>query len=187
MRLKIVFASAVIGILVISDAAVLRPLASQAATDDAQLIASAMSAAPKSVGDGATIVALSKDGSMRTVRPGTNGFTCMPRDPAVGTDPMCMDANAMEWAHAWMSKTAPPDKTGFMYMLAGDSGASNTDPYATASASGNHWIKTGPHVMIVGPSAKLMAGYPTTPDPDVTKPYIMWAGTPYAHLMLPTK
>jgi len=187
MRLKIIIGSLVIAVFVIADAAAVRPQAAQAATDDAQLIASAMSAAPKSVGEGATIVALSKDGSMRTLRPGTNGFTCMPRDPAAGTDPMCMDANAMEWAHAWMTKSAPPDKTGFMYMLAGDSGASNTDPYATAAAPGNHWVKTGSHVMIVGPSAKLMAGYPSTPDPDVTKPYVMWAGTPYAHLMLPVK
>jgi len=38
--------------------------------------------------------------------------------------------------------------------------------------------------MIVGPSAKAM-GYPMTADADPTKPYVMWAGTPYAHLMIP--
>jgi hypothetical protein len=69
-------------------------------------------------------------------------------------------------------------------MLAGDNGASNTDPYATAPTDGNHWVKTGPHVMIVGPSAKTM-GYPTTSDADPTNPYVMWSGTPYAHLMIP--
>jgi hypothetical protein len=38
--------------------------------------------------------------------------------------------------------------------------------------------------MIVGPSAKTM-GYPTTADADPTNPYVMWSGTPYAHLMIP--
>jgi hypothetical protein len=71
-------------------------------------------------------------------------------------------------------------------MLRGDSGASNTDPYATEKKSDNHWIETGPHVMIVGPAVKQMQGYPRNPDPDVKAPYVMWAGTPYEHLMLPT-
>jgi hypothetical protein len=30
-----------------------------------------------------------------------------------------------------------------------------------------------------------MQGYPRTADPDVTRPYVMWPGTPYEHLMLP--
>jgi hypothetical protein len=46
---------------------------------------------------------------------------------------MCGDANAMEWAMAWIGKKDPPKgKVGFMYMLAGGTDASNTDPYATA-------------------------------------------------------
>ena len=65
--------------------------------------------------------------------------------------------------------------------------ASNTDPWATKSEPGNHWIKTGAHVMIVGPAAKTMAGYPRAADADPTKPYVMWPGTPYEHLMLPVK
>ena len=61
---------------------------------------------------------------------------------------------------------------------------SNTDPYAKGPAPGNHWVKTGPHVMIVGPAASSM-GYPATADADPTKPFVMWSGTPYAHLMIP--
>ena len=187
MRLRFVVASLVAGVFVVAGASVAQPQGGPAATGDAALIASAMSAAPKSVGDGATIVAMGKDGKLRTLRAGTNGFTCMPKDPAMpNSDPMCMDANALEWANAWLTKATPPDKTGFMYMLAGDSGASNTDPYATGATASNHWIKTGSHVMIVGSAAKTM-GYPATPDPDVTKPYVMWAGTPYAHLMIPVR
>jgi hypothetical protein len=148
---------------------------------DSDYVAKIMSAAPASVVKGATIVQMQKGGTMRTLQTGANGFTCM---IAGANDAMCADSNAMEWARAWMTHSAPPDKVGFVYMLAGDNGASNTDPYATAPAADNHWVKTGPHVMIVGPSAKTM-GYPMTPDADPTKPYVMWARTPYAHLMIP--
>jgi hypothetical protein len=110
----------------------------------------------------------------------------MPDSPATpGPDPMCGDANAMEWAMAWIGKSPPPEgKVGLMYMLEGGTDASNTDPYATAPAEGNNWIETGPHLMIMN-AMDLMAGYPESPTPDVHAPYVMWAGTPYAHLMVP--
>lgn len=151
------------------------------AMSDTEYIAKLMTAAPPSVVKDATIVQMQAGGTMRTLQTGSNGFTCMIAGPSDG---MCLDTNAMQWAHAWMTHTTPPNSVGFVYMLAGDNGASNTDPYATAAGAGNHWIKTGPHVMIVGPSATTM-GYTTAPDPDPTKPYVMWSGTPYAHLMIP--
>ncbi|HJU08381.1 MAG TPA: hypothetical protein VJ727_07875 [Rhodanobacteraceae bacterium] len=156
---------------------------------DAQLIASAERAAPAAVAKDATIVAMSADGKMRTLREGHNGFTCMPDSPATpGPDPMCMDKNAFEWAGAWMGhKTPAARKVGFMYMLEGGTDASNTDPYAKKPESGNHWIKTGAHVMIVGADQSFYDMYPKTPDPDTKIPYVMWAGTPYQHLMVPVK
>lgn len=148
-------------------------------------IQSAMSAAPASIAREATIVAMNADHSMRTLREGNNGFTCMPDNPATpGPDPMCMDANALRWASAWIGRQAPPtDNVGIMYMLRGGTDASNTDPYATAPEAGNQWVETGPHLMVVG-SESVLRGYPTTAD-DTTRPYVMWAGTPYAHLMIP--
>jgi len=156
---------------------------------DKQMIESAMSAAPAKVAKGATIVAMEADGKMRTLRQGKNGFTCMPDNPATpGPDPMCMDKNAMEWVHAWVAKKPPtPGKVGFMYMLAGGTDASNTDPYATKPAANNHWVKTGPHVMVVGAEASFYDVYPKGADPDTSVPYVMWAGTPYQHLMAPVK
>jgi hypothetical protein len=155
---------------------------------DAKAIRSAMSAAPRHVAEGATIVAVESNGEMRTLREGKNGFTCMADNPTTpGPDPMCLDQNAMEWAQAWMNHQQPPDKVGFIYMLAGGSDASNTDPYAKGPEPGNHWISTGAHVMVVGPAAKEMPGYPKSPDPDTSRPYVMWAGTPYEHLMIPIK
>ncbi|KUO55304.1 MAG: hypothetical protein APF82_05125 [Sphingomonadales bacterium BRH_c42] len=156
------------------------------AVDHSDPIASAMAAAPAALASAATIVTMSEDGTMTTLREGTGGYTCMPDSPATpGPDPMCMDANAMEWAMAWIGHKPPPEETpGFMYMLAGGTDASNTDPYATQPAEGDDWIKTGAHVMIVG-SQKALKGYPSGPNPDTTLPYVMWAGTPYAHLMIP--
>lgn len=159
-----------------------------AAADDAALIKSAESAAPAAIGSGATIYAMGEGGALRTLREGTNGFWCMPDNPATpGPDPMCGDANSMEWLMALLGKQAPPKgKVGFMYMLAGGSDASNTDPYAPKPEEGNNWVTTGPHVMVVN-AMDLMQGYPALPQPDTTKPYVMWAGTPYAHLMIPVK
>jgi hypothetical protein len=161
----------------------------KAALTDAQLIASAMTAAPKSVSKGAAIVAMGADGAMRTLRAGTNSFTCMADNPTTpGPDPMCLDKNAMEWAGAWMGhKTPEAGKVGFIYMLAGGTDASNTDPYATAPNATNHWVKTGPHVMVVGGDAAFYESYPKNADPDTSVPYVMWAGTLYQHLMAPVK
>jgi hypothetical protein len=159
-----------------------------ARADDAEMIKSAESAAPAALSAQATIYAMNEKGEMRTLREGSNGWWCMPDSPATpGPDPMCGDANSMEWAMAWIGKKDPPKgKAGFMYMLEGGTDASNTDPHAQAPAEGNNWIKTGPHVMVVN-AMDVMAGYPDNPTPDTSQPYVMWAGTPYAHLMLPVK
>lgn len=164
---------------------IVQPVAAQ---DTAAMIKSAESAAPAAVAAGATIYMMDDKGAMTTLREGSNGFWCMPDNPASpGPDPMCGDANSMEWAAAWLGKTDPPEgKIGFMYMLAGGTDGSNTDPYATAPTDGNNWVSTGPHVMVVNAGA-TMAGYPETPDPDTSLPYVMWAGTPYAHLMIPVE
>lgn len=169
--------------------AIAAPAAAKKAPTDAQMIASAMRAAPARVSKDATIVAMDANGKMRTLREGHNGFTCMPDSPATpGPDPMCMDKNAMDWAGAWIGhKTPAAGKVGFMYMLEGGTDASNTDPYATKPGASNHWIKTGPHVMVVGAGQDFYDMYPKGADPDTAAPYVMWAGTPYQHLMVPVK
>lgn len=159
------------------------------AADDNMLIKSAMTAAPPKVSAGATIVAPEQDGKLRTLREGKNGFTCMPDNPATpGKDPMCMDKTSMEWVNAWMTHKPPPSgKVGLMYMLEGGTDASNTDPYATKPDAANHWTKTGPHVMIVGADPAFYSDYPKDATPDTSVPYVMWAGTPYQHLMVPVR
>jgi hypothetical protein len=149
---------------------------------DSEYIAQVLSAAPEAVAKGAAVVRMDKNGSMRTLRTGDNGFTCM----IVGTDKMCNDRNSMEFDDALMKHVPPPDKVGISYMLAGDKGASNTDPYATGKTADNHWIVTGPHIMVYGLPSKTL-GYTEARDPDPNKPYMMWAGTPYEHAMIPVK
>jgi hypothetical protein len=149
-------------------------------------VGSALAAAPASVSARAAIVQAQADGSMKMLREGGNGWTCMPDNPQTpGHDPMCMDANALKWAEAWMAHKAPPEgAVGLMYMLEGGSDASNTDPWGTKPAAGHDWVDTGPHVMVVG-SKEILAGYPSGERPDTSAPYVMFAGTPYAHLMIP--
>jgi hypothetical protein len=151
-------------------------------------IESAMAAAPKAIAADATIVQAAADGSMQVLREGSNGWTCMPNNPQTpGADPMCMDANALKWAEAWMAHKDPPaDSVGFMYMLAGGSDASNMDPWGKAPAEGHQWVETGPHVMVVG-APSLNALYPSGPQPDTTQPYVMFPNTPYAHVMIPVR
>lgn len=153
-------------------------------TTNAAKIASAVSAAPAAVADHATIMDMA---TMKPLRQGTNGWTCLPDMPHTpGADPMCLDPNGMAWANAWMSHTDPPkDKMGFGYMLVGGSDASNTDPFATTPRAGEPWVDTGPHVMVFNIGDRF-AGYPTSAT-NTKVPYVMFAGTPYAHLMIPVK
>jgi hypothetical protein len=180
--MRIIFATISVGLSLSSVAYAQQTQMGTASDQD--FIKQVMKAAPQQVGEQATIMRM-HEGGMQTVKKGTNEFTCM--DSPAGGSPMCLDPNAMEWVSALASQTPPPDKTGFAYMLAGDTGGSNTDPFAKEQKPDNHWVRTGPHVMIVGSGAKAMQGYPRSADPDPTKPYVMWPGTPYEHLMIPVK
>ena len=154
--------------------------AKKGGSSDAAYIAKALTGAPPGVAKGAGVARIDKDGNMQTLRESKNGFTCM---VMVGNI-MCADANSMAFFGAVMKKQTPPDKPGIAYMLRGDQGASNTDPSATKKTADNHWVVTGPHIMIVGAGVKDL-GLPDSADADPSKPYIMWAGTPYAHAMVP--
>jgi hypothetical protein len=155
----------------------------QQTISDQELMTDLRGSAPEGVVEGATIMNMGTDGKMKVVKEGNNGWTCM--DP--GGAPMCADQSAMKWVQAWQKKEPTPNKTGFIYMLKGDRGTSNTDPYAKEETVDNNWVKTGPHVMMVGAAKDMMQAYPRDAKPDPTKPYVMWPGTPYEHLMLPVQ
>jgi hypothetical protein len=149
---------------------------------ETQKIALAMSAGPAAIAKRAAIVDMTDMSSAQhaQLRAGTNGWVCY----AMIGEPMCLDKEWQKWFDAWTSHSEVKfDTTGVGYMLRGDRGASNTDPYATGPTADNHWVIAPPHLMVLFPDPKMLDAYPT--DPASGGPWVMWKGTPYAHLMVP--
>ncbi|XKE44887.1 hypothetical protein LG302_16140 [Halomonas organivorans] len=147
---------------------------------EADMLEDALSATWPGMVAGATVV----DWEGNVLQEGSNGYTCLPSPPNLaGTAPMCLDATWMAWAKAWQNEEDfTADSLGIAYMLQGDEGASNLDPYAMEPTADNQWVVEGPHLMIIAPPAMLEA-FPS--DPDNGGPYVMWEGTDYQHLMVP--
>ena len=143
-------------------------------------IARAMQAAPPSISKQATIMDV--DGTV--LRPGTNGWHCMPASGPGSTHPMCNDKVWMRALDA-LSKKADfkTDRVGISYMLAGDDLVNNADPFDTKRDPGEVWVQEGPHLMIIVPDPKMLEGI--SDDPNNGGPYVMWKGTPYTHIMVP--
>lgn len=166
-----------IAILSITGAAQKMDMSNSKTPTDAQKIAQAESAGPAAITKGATIVDMA---TMKQLRAGTNGWMCL----ADSKEPMCLDKTWQGWATAWMKKEQPNlTASGVAYMLSGDTGASNTDPFAKAGTKDNKWVVSGPHIMLLYPDAKMLDAYPD--DPNNGGPWVMWRGTPYAHVMVP--
>jgi len=153
-------------------------------------IALAVSAGPAAIGKNATIVGCN-DGSCgdmnelakgpaKELRAGTNGWVCY----ALKDGPMCLDKEWRKWMEAWMTRSDPKiESTGIGYMLRGDTGSSNTDPFAMEPTATNEWVVAPPHIMVLYENQKMLDAYPT--DPKSGGPWVMWKGTPYAHVMVP--
>lgn len=142
----------------------------------------AEAAAPASLSKDATIM----DRSGNLVRKGNNGWMCVPDNPDTsGTDPMCMNGPWVDFIDAVKNKRKPTyQQIGIAYMLQGDRAVSNTDPYAKEPKPGEDWVEgLGAHIMVLVPDLASMKNVPT--DSRNGGPWIMWADTPYAHLMIP--
>lgn len=144
-----------------------------------QKIALALSAGPSNIVKDATVAEPDGHGGMTILRQGSNGFTCMPGDlSGIGMPPMCMDKVAVQWNKDFEEHKPKPTTTvpGIEYMLAGATQRSDTDPNDKTSPP----IRIGPHWMILWPFDPQTTGLPTKHKP--TGVYIMWAGSPYAHI-----
>src|ERR1700680_3533291 len=142
-------------------------------------IARATSAGPDDISKSARIVDTDAQGNKVILREGNNGFTCMPGNPnVVGAPPMCADAASMQWfADAKAHKPKPTNTVpGITYMLAGATQRSDSDPYDQTSPA----MTIGPHWMIMWPFDPKTSGLAAAYKP--TGAFIMWAGTPYAHV-----
>lgn len=146
----------------------------------------AKSAAPPSISDLATIMVYTPEGSLVKAIVGSNGFTCVSDiDDQEIADPACFDAPGYQWFKDSVNKVPKPTNTtaGVAYMAQG----------------GWHWIKDKrvvmdkntvgakrekdpPHWMVLWPFDPKATRLPTHPDGLGT--YIMYDGTPYAHLMI---
>lgn len=155
------------------------------------LIARAVSAAPASIAAGAAVVQMDDQGKTTELRPGSNGWTCMPSDPGTPVGrPVCLDQNGLAWFRAAMSGHEPdPGKVGYSYMLQGGTIWSNTDPTATALPKGEKtYIAVPPHIMMLNARLAIESGFPSgQAHPDTTRPFVMYGGTPYAILIMPVR
>lgn len=165
-------------------------------TTDAWQIAAYSSAGPDRLSESATI----SDGK-NVLREGTNGWTCMPANPrgmehpekgwtdAHEAMPVCFDGAGYQWISAWMSGEPPAmERDAYIWMLQGDRGEDNAVahevnvPYDADDPT--DFIESGPHLMMMPKDAASLAAFPT--DFHTGEPYVMWQGSKYAHLMIPT-
>lgn len=158
------------------------------AQDDAETqakIDSAMSAAPVSIAQDATILdrVRDADGKFVVLREGSNGWSCLPDSPQTATnDPICVDETFLGWIYARIAKEAPVITTvGMAYLLQGGETNSNDDPFATEPAE-DFYATTAPLMMILFPPGVDLSGYQA--DVHTGEPFIMYGGTPYEHLMI---
>jgi len=150
-----------------------------------QLIKLAMKGAPASISKDATIMIPGADGKMVEAKKGTNGFTCMPDiDGQAKPDPICADAASMQWANDLMGGAEKPTNTvpGIAYMAEGGWHFEKDGKILMKDEPGAKVVQEPPHWMVFWPFDPKASGIPDMPNKLGT--YIMFAGTPYAHLMV---
>ncbi len=155
---------------------------------DADKIADASRSAPAELAAGATILDWPEAPGepFRVLREGTNGWNCLPDYPGdANYAPECFDEAWKAFLTAYLERRPPATKhIGLSYMLNARWAVSNTDREATEPTADNQWHEGGSHIMLSVPDPTLLERFPTEPTPRGGA-YVMFAGTPYAHLMIP--
>lgn len=144
--------------------------------------AQAEAAAPSSLSKNATIL----DRSGNELRKGTNGWTCISTNPgATEVGPMCMNQSWLHFREALKHQQPPTDtQVGIAYMLQGGISVSNRDPHSLGPQIGDDRVDgMGGHIMISVPDPAILKDLHTSSKSG--GPWVMWANTPYAHLVLP--
>jgi hypothetical protein len=144
-------------------------------------IKNALSAGPLWVTDNAAVVEMSMATSggahkmtERVIRPGTNGWTCMPDVPGRPQhDPMCADETMMKWFTAVMEGRKPNiNRVGLSYMLLGEARQGQNVPPAKDPSTVKDWYYVGPHVMLVLPDDDMEALKGVNQDLSKDGPYV---------------
>lgn len=150
-----------------------------------ELINLALSAAPPEIAKDATAMVPGEDGKMVEGKKGTNGFTCFPDvDGQSVPDPICNDAAATQWVSDLMSGAPKPTNTvpGIAYMAKGGWHFEKDGKIIMKNEPGSKKVKEPGHWMVFWPFDSKTTGFPTLSQKFGT--YIMFDGTPYAHLMV---
>jgi hypothetical protein len=150
-----------------------------------QLIKLAESAAPADISKDATIMIPGPDGKLVEARKGTNGFTCIPDiDKQVKPDPMCGDPAAWQWVNDLVSGAEKPTNTvpGIAYMAQGGWHFEKDGKILMKNEPGAKLVKEPPHWMVFWAFDAKTTALPAMPNKMGV--YIMFEGTPYAHLMI---
>ena len=144
----------------------------------------ALLAAPAHIAKEAGIMVFGADGKLTEIKKSTNGFTCIPSVMQLSTpDPMCMDEATHQWMNDMMSHAPKPTNTvpGIAYMAHGGAHFEK-DGSIVMSPDGAKTVMEPAHWMIMWPFDAATTKLPTMPNSSGT--YIMFDGTPYAHLMV---
>jgi hypothetical protein len=151
---------------------------------EAEFIKAAEEGAPEQISTKAAIARLEPSGATAIVRPGSNGFTCTLMADESHT-PACANAQGFKWlVAATAHKPAPPaGGTGVVYMAKGSTHFETPEGEIVMAPTGQtKSVREPPHWMLLTPLDPAATGIPTRPNAGGA--YIMFAGTPYAHLML---
>jgi hypothetical protein len=157
----------------------------QGGMSNAQFIKRAENGAPAAISAKAAIARI--DPSKKTVtelRAGANGFTCSVIPDSMDT-PYCGDKHAWAWFAALLTgQPKPPNsEPGVSYMMQG--GVHDETPVGDIvmeKGVNTKEVREPPHWMLMWPIDAAASGLPTRPNPSGV--YVMFAGTPYAHLMV---
>lgn len=144
----------------------------------------ALSGAPSHIAKDAGVMIYAADGKLTEVKKSGNGFTCIPTVMNLPEpDPMCMDAAVHQWMTDLINQAPKPTNAvpGIAYMARGGSHYEK-DGTVVMSGEGAKIVSEPPHWMVMWPFDAQTTKLPTKPNPSGV--YIMFAGTPYAHLMV---
>lgn len=150
-----------------------------------QLVNLAQSAAPLGISREATVLIPGEDGKLVEARKGTNGFTCVPdisgqEEP----DPFCGDRAATQWLMDVLANNEKPGNTvpGIAYMGKGGWHWEKDGKIVSSGTEGAMRVKEPPHWMVFWPVGSRETALPTMPGKFGA--YIMYDGSPYAHIMI---
>jgi hypothetical protein len=149
-----------------------------------EYIRSAVEGAPERISGKAAVVRLDPNGKTSEIRKGTNGFTCA-LIPDASLAPVCTDQQGWRWLVSAFSKQSKPGNSqpGIAYMAKGGLHFETADGKIVMEPTAEtKEVKEPPHWMILWPIDPARSGLPTRPNAGGT--YVMWEGTPFAHLMI---